>query len=81
MKYNEPYIKRGGGGAFPYILFHNFINYCIYVDLEESLVLLFEVQAKDLHNFTSSLVTRGLITITGEMSYQDVRYDTQEFVV
>lgn len=81
MKYNEPYIK-GVGGALPYILFHNFINYYnICVDLEKSLVLLFEVQAKDLHNFTFSLATRGLITITGEMSYQDVRYDTQEFVV
>lgn len=65
----------------PYILFHNFINYYICVDLEKSLVLLFEVQAKDLHNFTFSLATRSLITITGEMSYQDVRYDTQEFVV
>ena len=53
----------------------------MYVDLEKSLVLLFEVQAKDLHNFTFSLATRGLITITGEMSYQDVRYDTQKFVV
>ena len=83
MKYNEPYIKGvgGGGGALPYKLFHNFINYYICVDLEKSLVLLFEVQAKDLHNFTFSLATRGLITITGEMSYQDVRYDTQEFVV
>ena len=72
---------KGGGGAFPYVLFHNFINHYIYVDLEKSLVLLFEVLAKDLHKFTFSLATRGLITITGEMSYQDVRYDTQEFVV
>ena len=70
MKYNEPYIKGvgggggGGGGALPNILSHNFINCYICVDLEKSLVLLFEVQAKDLHNFTFSLATRGLITTT-----------------